>query len=332
MRIIMSLRDFTKKYFFFLIYFIEAIEFFFAFCKFVFYSGIFIYPIRKEKLLGRIIEGYHSIERSMSLPKVRLGFGLKLISQQIELNNLYIKKFGFSSTQIVHSIEVINEYQLFHKKKNFEINGRLNKKIEYQKLTSGITSHSEQISSTPQLYFENKESSFIDFSNSRKSVRRYSNKIIDNEIVFKAFSLSQNAPSACNRQGARIHFIENKDIIKYLLSVHVGTAGFKEGINSLIVLTEDLEVSNSVFEKNQVYVDGGIYTMNLLYALHFYGIATCPLNCSFSIIQEYKIRKKLGLKKSECFISFISIGYPADELILTTSKKKDLSEILSIHK
>jgi hypothetical protein len=71
--------------------------------------------------------------------------------------------------------------------------------------------------------------------------------------------------------------------------------------------------------------------MNLLYSLHYYGIAACPLNASFSVIKENKLRSILNINKSECFISFVSIGYPDDNFIVTTSKKFDLTEITTYH-
>lgn len=327
----MNPRKFFKKYLFFIIYFIEFVEFFHSFYKFVRYSGVFIYPIKQNKLLGRIIEGYHSVERSLALPTVRVGFAKEHILHLIELNMLYYKKFGLNSTQIVHSIEVVNEYQIFHKEKGYQLDEKINAKIEEVKFQTGISSYSSQIHTTANNYFNNYNSSFGVFSESRKSVRKYSQVPVENKVLFDAFALAQNAPSACNRQGARIHLVEDEKLIKEVLNVHIGTGGFKEGVKKLIVLTEDLEVSNGVFEKNQVYIDGGIFLMSLLYSLHYYKIAACPLNNSFSILQDLKIRKILGVKKSECFIAFISVGYPAEDMVVTTSRKRELTEILTLH-
>ena len=327
----MNARKFFKKYLFFTIYFIEFVEFFHSFYKFVRYSGVFIYPIRQNKLLARIIEGYHSVERSLALPNVRLGFAKEHIVHLIELNMLYYKKFGLNSTQIVHSIEVVNEYQNFHKENGYQLDENINIKIEELKSQTGIVSYSSQIQTTGKNYFKNYNSSFGVFAESRKSVRKYSEEPIDNKILFDAFTLAQNAPSACNRQGARIHLVEDEKLIKEVLNVHIGTGGFKSGIKKLIVLTEDLEVSNGVFEKNQIYTDGGIFLMSLLYALHYHKIVACPLNNSFSILQDLKIRKILGIKKSECFIAFVSVGYPAEDMVVATSKKRALTEILTLH-
>tara|TARA_Y100001963_G_C6723648_1_gene420337 strand:+ start:181 stop:1164 length:984 start_codon:yes stop_codon:yes gene_type:complete len=327
----MGFRSFVKKYLFFSIYIIAFVEFIYAYFKFVIYSGIFKYPITRNKLLGRIVEGYHSVERSLALPNVRLGFAQKHIAELVELNSLYFEKYGLDTSQIIHSIEVVNEYQHYHKKFNYSIDDDLDKKIELLKEKTGVTNHSLQITTNAQNYFENQNAPFKAFSFSRKSVRKYKNKIIPREDLNEAFLIAQNAPSACNRQGARIHLIEDKELIQTILSIHVGTGGFKNTIHKLIVLTEDMEISNGVFEKNQVYIDGGIFLMNILYALHYKGIAACPLNNSFSIKQDRKIRKLLKIKESECFIAFVSLGYPEDDLVVTTSKKRDLSEIVNFH-
>ncbi len=49
----------------------------------------------------------------------------------------------------------------------------------------------------------------------------------------------------------------------------------------------------------QCYIDGGIFLMNLLYALHFKNIAACPLHCALNLFKERKIKKMLGMKRSE---------------------------------
>ena len=327
----MNARKFFKKYLFFSIYIIELFEFSHSYYKFVRYSGVFIYPIKQNKLLARIIEAYHSIERSMALPNVRLGFAKEHILHLIDMNMLYYKKFGLNSTQIIHSLEVVNEYKKLHDNNNYKLNEVILSKIAELNALTGVTSSSSQIKTTTKEYLKFTDSTFNNFAESRKSVRNYKDEQIDNKILSKAFRLAQSAPSACNRQGARIHLIEDESKIEKVLNVHVGTGGFKSVIKKLIVLTEDIEVSNGVFEKNQIYTDGGIFLMNLLYALHYYKIGACPLNNSFSILQDKKIRKILDIKNSECFIAFISIGIPANDLIVANSKKRDLKEILTLH-
>lgn len=45
----------------------------------------------------------------------------------------------------------------------------------------------------------------------------------------------------------------------------------------VIVLTSELSLYRHTSEFKTPYLDSGIYLMNLLYALTYYGIGTCPL-------------------------------------------------------
>ena len=93
------------------------------------------------------------------------------------------------------------------------------------------------------------------------------------------------APSACNRQSCKAYFYQDKDVNKELGKLIAGNTGFDGEVQNYIVVTSDMSAFYDPFERNQVYVDGGIFTMALVEALHYYGIASCILQNG-----EYKER------------------------------------------
>ena len=65
--------------------------------------------------------------------------------------------------------------------------------------------------------------------------------------------------------------------------------------------------------------------MNLLYALHFKKIATCPLNCSTTPEKDKKLRLLCNIPPSEVFIVMIACGIPPDNFKLASSPRYDIT-------
>jgi nitroreductase len=88
----------------------------------------------------------------------------------------------------------------------------------------------------------------------------------------------------------------------------------------------------SIGERNQLYIDGGVFLMNLLYALHYYKIGACPAHWGFNYKQDKEIQKELNLSGSEKVICLIPIGIPKEEFKTTLSLRRKNEEILKIVK
>lgn len=79
-----------------------------------------------------------------------------------------------------------------------------------------------------------------------------------------------------------------------------------------------------------MYIDGGIYLMNLLYALHYYDIAACPAHWGMPTTADKKSQKIIGLNDSEKIICLIAIGKPIEEFKTTLSLRRPHNENLNI--
>ncbi|MDD7438338.1 MAG: nitroreductase family protein [Bacteroidales bacterium] len=121
--------------------------------------------------------------------------------------------------------------------------------------------------------------------------------------------------------------VENKSVIKEILDIQKGLAGYTS-INQLIVLTANRNYFYSVGERNQLYIDGGIYLMNLLYALHSYGIAACPAHWGLLNDADQSIERLIGIPKAAQVICIISFGYPKEVVKSTLSLRRKPSENL----
>jgi len=284
----------------------------------------------RTMLLARIIKMYHAIEKGLTMPDVRFGFGRKNLISLIELNERFIKLYGNKDTQIKHSLAVVSEYKVFHEKHGYQIDLELACLIDKQVTENKNFTATEQKSVTSSSYFQFTDSAFEKFSWSRSSVRNYSNQDLSIDLIIEAVDIARNTPSVCNRQSARAYILSDKVIIKEILAIQGGNRGFGHLTNKLVVVTAELGVFAELSERKQAFIDGGMFAMNMLYALHSKKIAACIMNCSHTYQKDLKMRKATGIKKSEVFIAMISCGVAADDFRIPLSKRNDLSEYMTI--
>jgi nitroreductase len=274
------------------------------------------------KMIGTIILQYHVIEKGLTMPDVRPGFGRDRIISLCRDCLKYIEKYGQDDDQLVHATGVIFEYEDYHRGLNFVFDKEVQNSITGLKnILHGAPGIASQVHTTRTDYFKNISSAFREFSESRASVRNFTDEEISCHKIGMALDLARNTPSACNRQSWRTYVFTDKKVISGLLESQGGNRGFGHLTNKLIIIAGELGVFCNSNERNQVYIDGGIYSMNLLYALHSLEIAACIMNCSFDYGKEEEIKHAAGIKDSEVLIAMISCGIPPDEFKIASSPR-----------
>ena len=170
---------------------------------------------------------------------------------------------------------------------------------------------------------------FEKFAYSRRSLRYYSDETVDTDDVIDAIRIAQTAPSACNRQATRVKIIQSKEAKEYVLSVQNGTRGFGNLADKILLVTTDM-TNWAPVDRNSAFLDAGIFTMNLLYALHEKKIVACPLNADMNAQLFHDIHKKLNIPESEIPVCFITIGKAPKEFMVAKSPRLDTKDVYSI--
>lgn len=286
------------------------------------------------KLESIIVMNYHVVEKGLTMPKTRLGFGKDRIPRLCDFCDKYILNYDLSSSnQVQHAVGVLKEYLDFHDKRGFSVQQELKTRIlrtvnlAESKLKINPT---KQIDITREEYFKFGTGHFPDFASSRKSIRNYSSENIPDDTMRLVFRTAQTSPSACNRQTARVHVFSDKEKIKEILDIQGGSGGFGYLANKLIVITAELGAFGGAHERYQAYIDGGMFAMNVLYALHAYSIGCCILNCSNAPYKDKKLQKVCNINKNEVFIAMISCGFVPEQFSIATSQRYELEEIYTI--
>ena len=166
------------------------------------------------------------------------------------------------------------------------------------------------------------------FSQSRYSIRDFGTAPVSQVQLEDAFKLCERTPSACNRQSVRLHVFTDREKIDELCMMQMGCKGFYESFQGVILVCSDM-TCYAFHEPNQFFVDGGLYVMNLMYALHANDIANIPLTMGHKAKHITAIKKRMGIPANEQPILLIGYGSYKDKWKVAASKRKSWKSYVS---
>ena len=279
--------------------------------------------------VSAIIATYHVVEKGMSMPEVRLGYGQDVVRKLISLIRAY-QAAGYSMQEqpIEEAVGALKTYINFHVERDFEL-GEIAEEI--CELTDGLNAHG---GGTVRLkrdeICELGKATFRELAQSRYSIRNYADKNVPIELIREAVVIAQKTPSVCNRQSFRVHVSKDRATKNAMLKHQSGNRGFGHSADKVIVVTSDLETFFASSERNQPFIDGGLFSMSLMYALHHLGLGSCPLNWSVNAIRDRRFRAAYDIPDNEVVIMFISVGYLPEQLDVPQSGRRPVDEIFQI--
>ncbi|KAB0494583.1 nitroreductase family protein [Pseudomonas vancouverensis] len=300
------------------------------FCHHFYYSFSERTPEKdKQRLKFYLFKYHHIIEKGLALPKPNLCFGQPKIINLIEKSESYVKKYGHD--KIIDSIKkTIIEYLAFHEKQGATLPEKFERKLldfsaqANSNCIGGLRPvvKSEMNNLTPQ--------EFNDFVRCRYSVRNFSNEPVDENLIFTAIETATYAPSVCNRQSWHVHYYSEKNTIRNILYHQNGNAGFADTIDKLLIITGDTRAFTEN-ESNQIFVDGGLFSMNLILALHSAGLGSCALNTSYSYLKEHSVKKIARIPNSERLIMMLAVGHTKQNFDVAASPRKPKYDFFTTH-
>lgn len=289
----------------------------------------------KSHIQAFLFKEYHAVEKGLALPSPKPGFGEERIKYLVEVLENYISTYG-EDQYSQSTLAALEEYIEFNNPILEIENGAINAIL---KLKSNIKPHGKFRNYGGTKSVKKKEIlskinfDFSGFFRSRFSARDFSTEPVDTKKIMEAIDDARFSPSVCNRQAWKVFVVEaeNKDLKRKLLNLQNGNRGFGENISSLLVITGKLS-SFFEFERNQAYIDGGLFSMSLLLALHAKGLGTCCLNTAFTA-DKLKNFKKVAPVDEDCVpIMYIAVGNLKEEYKVAISKRKPVDEVMKILK
>jgi len=285
-----------------------------------------------EKVKRDLALAYHIIEKGLTMPEPRPGFGKAVVLSLINTVERYEKMNQQKmDLEFIQSVSVLKEYYNYHNQLNFRLDEHLQNKLSLINQKFATLEGLKQISISKEDYFQFSNASFDKFCQSRYSVRNYIKKEIPIDVLYTCINLAQRSPSFCNRQPSRVHIVKSVESKQAILSLQNGNRGFGHLANTLIVLSSVVSTTKDIHERFENHLNGGLFGMTLLNALHFYKIGACSLNWSVSDDKDIKLRKIIEIPKNEVVLMIIACGYLPDNFTIASSPRKKAEEITKIH-
>ncbi len=284
---------------------------------------------------AKIYRSAHHLEKGMSLSMPKDAFGIEKAKELFSFLKEYLSRdYDPEGEAISNARAVLAGYLKYQQDNGHELKELWD---EYRSVFgSDFTEQSQPFGIEKKkkdtiISCSGLAQGYYEFKKSRHSVRQFSKEHVDEETILKAVSIAKQAPSACNRQSVKVYYYKDKDLNLRIGKFIGGNRGFEDEVQNYLVITSSVSSFGNANERNQMYVDAGLFTMSLIEALHFLGIASCILQNG-----EHKSRDKIirgictNIPDYERIVLFIAIGHYKENVVYAASHRKSTEHVLEI--
>lgn len=275
----------------------------------------------------------HQVEKGLSHDDFRPGFGKAVLrSLAVMLERLRGEDRHYADNEVYRmAVSVLHEYVRRHQEMRFDL-GYM-KSIFPDPLWNEILACGDSMAGSRLMpgdtKRDNEQATFAQIARGRYAVREYAEQPVTSEELLQAVELSMKTPSVCNRQASRVHIVLDRQLIQRLLDIQGGYRGYPTP-PALVLVSSDLRAFLNHTERNEPYVDGGLFAMSLLYSLEYYGLAACPLNAMFDKAKSSATRPLIGLPDYEVPVMYIAVGHFAEESRVCKSARFSAKRITTV--
>lgn len=161
----------------------------------------------------------------------------------------------------------------------------------------------------------------------RRSVRTFTQVPVPHELIDQAIDVARYSPSACNRQPFEYRIYDDRQMVRDIAKISIGTDGYAENIPCICVLTGQLRAFPETRDRHLIYIDGSLSAMAFLFALETLGLSSCAINWPELDSTERRLARLLNLAPDERPIMLIAIGYPDPVGKVPYSEKKPVEQL-----
>lgn len=277
----------------------------------------------------RLVLIAHSLEKGLCHKNFKAGFGKAAVIELCEMVNSYMAKEGKDEFALANAISVLSEYHRRNQEAGFDDTEYLKIPFVKSETNYGTAGSKPYILSDKG---EERSFTFKQFAFSRSSVRLFEEEgeTISKEELWDCIKTAQTAPNACNRQSIRIHVVLDKSKFPEIERLQLGCRGFGSNASAFVFITNDLGLYESNEFKLPIF-EAGVFTMNLVYAMHEKGLYSCILNASFPNDTGNEIYKIAEIPASETINGLIAVYKKTqrEEVGVPASLRRKTEEITS---
>ena len=145
--------------------------------------------------------------------------------------------------------------------------------------------------------------SLLELIFSRRSIRRYENRGVPDDVLQQILEAGRQAPSAVNRQPIRFVVVKDQDLLEKLCNNII--VRFVKKAPVAIVGCAD---TTSLLTGKWAVVDAAIAMQNMVIAAWSLGIGSCWIGAC----NKKKIKRLLKIPDKWKVIALLTFGYPAE--------------------
>lgn len=267
-----------------------------------------------EKIKGLILLHAHSLEKGMSFQTKKANWGALKASQLCN----YINALTHEDTiceECVLAINVLNKYvKDEYASKDSALTNKIKDILERYKSVIDDSEYGLKEVSEPPVFDKEVIQQFM---SSRSSVRYFSAEPVTKAEIDGAMEIAYLTPTACNRQTSRVYAFRNKGTIQNIIDNQLGDQGWCNNADVLFVITGIQSCFGGSYERQQVYIDGGLFAMNFTWGLHLQHIASCFKMFVRDPKLQDKVKKICHIPENEVPIVLILAGHYKQESIMS---------------
>jgi nitroreductase len=275
----------------------------------------------------KLIKYYHRLEKALSTPGFKIGRGFRAAEDLLNCFEDIDQEFFTDDSQFAVARQVLEEFldkqdhtaNYLRKRYQNIIHTPLNETAK-RPLKSG------SIILGMSYFMKAKGASFDVLSSHRHSVRDFEARPVSRSIILEAVGLAQRTPSVCNRQGWQVVAIQKPEVLSLFRQIHKGFTRPEQYLSTLLVICFTKSAFDYPVERNQGFIDGGLFSMSLMHAFTHLGVGSCPLNANITLRSEKKFRKAIGLSDQYGIVLFMAVGHYKDETIVPVSHRDSASD------
>lgn len=284
----------------------------------------------QDALQAHILKSFHRVEKGLALPQPRPGFGSDAIALLCEDLQAWLERYPADwSTHA--ALTTLDAYIAFNRAHGQAMEA-LEQTVERLKLRAGpvpeqgaegglLERRREEVWAAARLPFE-------EFLRTRHSVRQFEARPVEAELIEQAATMARFAPSVCNRSSGRVYWVVDAKRAQALLRHQNGNRGFADTAGALLVVTARQSNFHTVGERYQAWIDGGLFGMTLVYALHALGLGSCCLNWSVEPDVDRAFKREAGIPADDAVIMLLAVGHLRETFSVARSERRPLHEVL----
>ena len=218
---------------------------------------------RSRRLSHKTIIEAHTIEKGLTLPQPKPHFGREKIAALMDMNSDWAPPEGELSRSML--VGALREYQISF------ANVPAPDEALAQRIDGFLAIHRDTLAEGGVRHGMERQcqenAAAIQFLEGRFSAREFGQRALTDAEIDGIVRLAQRAPSQCNRQSSRLHVYRNPTKIRELIGLQGGGRGFAESVPTLFIVTSEITGWAGPTQRNQPYMDGGLFAMMLMLGL-----------------------------------------------------------------